>query len=183
MDPWKTDPWLSMLTQRWRFEVWRRVDYRRCFFHIQLRYRRANLGDCATLSASQELQGLRSRCRSRNESEVFGWSRIANHTRSQSQCRSQIFLSDSRLRKFNRITFLHHTPQSEIPVEIVQFLLKFLLKQRILAVCHDFHWLLVATKLLTAKLQSCYVKESEILKWSETDILPPIPQPWLQPPA
>jgi len=35
---------------------------------------------------------------------------------------------------------------------MVQFLLKFLLKLRILAVYHDFHWLLVATKLLTAKL-------------------------------
>jgi len=35
---------------------------------------------------------------------------------------------------------------------MVQLLLKLLLKQRILAVYHDFHWLLVATKLLTAKL-------------------------------
>jgi len=43
-----------------------------------------------------------------------------------------------------------------VPVEMVQFLLKFLLKLRILAAYHDFHWLLVATKLLTAKLHSCY---------------------------
>ena len=43
---------------------------------------------------------------------------------------------------------------------MVQFLLNFLLKQRILAVYHDFHWLLVATKLLTAKLHSRYVKDS-----------------------
>jgi len=36
--------------------------------------------------------------------------------------------------------------------------------------------LLVATKLLTAKLHSRYVKESEILEWS--DVLPPTLQPW-----
>jgi len=28
----------------------------------------------------------------------------------------------------------------EIPVEMVQFLLKLLLQQRFLAVHHDFHW-------------------------------------------
>jgi len=66
---------------------------------------------------------------------------------------------------------------------MVQFLLKLLLKEMILAVYHDFHWLLVATKLLTAKLHSCYVKESvsEISKRSEleSDILPLPPQLWL----
>ena len=89
--------------------------------------------------------------------------------------------------------FLHCTPKLGIlnwlvPVEMLQFRLKFLLKQRIIAVQHDFRWLLVATKLLTAKLHSCYAKESkpeilerlesvsEILEWS--DILPPTPQPW-----
>jgi len=41
---------------------------------------------------------------------------------------------------------------------MVQFLLKLLLKQRILAVHHDFYWLLFATKLLTAKFDSRYVK-------------------------
>jgi len=35
-----------------------------------------------------------------------------------------------------------------------QFLLKLLLKQTILAMYYDFHWLLVAIKLLTAELQS-----------------------------
>jgi len=56
-----------------------------------------------------------------------------------------------------------------MPVEMVQFLMKLLLKQRFLAVCHDIHWVLVATKLLTAKLHSFYVNESksEILKRSE----------------
>jgi len=41
-----------------------------------------------------------------------------------------------------------------VPIEIFQFLLKLLLKQRLLAVYHDLHWLLVATKLLEAKLHS-----------------------------
>jgi len=34
--------------------------------------------------------------------------------------------------------FLHHSPKSGIPVDMVQFLLKLLLKQRFLAVYHDF---------------------------------------------
>jgi len=35
--------------------------------------------------------------------------------------------------------FLHQTPELRIPVEMVQFLLKRLLKQRFLAVYHDCH--------------------------------------------
>ena len=35
--------------------------------------------------------------------------------------------------------FLHRTPKLRIPVEMVQFLLKLWLKQRLLAVHHDFH--------------------------------------------
>ena len=35
--------------------------------------------------------------------------------------------------------FLHHTLKLGIPVEMVRFLLKLLLKQRFLAVHHDFH--------------------------------------------
>ena len=52
---------------------------------------------------------------------------------------------------------------------MVQIILELLLKQKLLAVCHDFHWLLAATKLLTAKLHSRYMKESE------SDILPRTP--------
>jgi len=44
---------------------------------------------------------------------------------------------------------------------MVQFLLKLLLKQRILSVNHDFHWLLVATKFLAVTLRAPYVKESQ----------------------
>jgi len=47
-------------------------------------------------------------------------------------------------------------------VEMVLFILKLVLKQKILAVRHDFHYLLVAAKLLTAKLHSRYVKDSEV---------------------
>jgi len=35
--------------------------------------------------------------------------------------------------------FLHHTLKLGIPVEMVQFLLKLLLKQRFLGVHYDFH--------------------------------------------
>jgi len=69
-----------------------------------------------------------------------------------------------------------------MPVEMLQVLLTLLYTQRILAVYHDFHcfhWLLVARKLLTTKLNSCYDKVSEILERSElvSDILHLTPQP------
>ena len=35
--------------------------------------------------------------------------------------------------------FLHHTPKLGSPIEMVRSLLKLLLKQRFLAVYHDFH--------------------------------------------
>ena len=68
-------------------------------------------------------------------------------------------------------SLLHHTPKLGIPVESVQFLMKLLLKQRILAMYHDFHGVLVATKFLATKLHSLYVKksESEILERSELE--------------
>jgi len=50
-----------------------------------------------------------------------------------------------------------------VSVEMVQILMKLLLKQIILAMHHDFYWLLVVTKLLTAKIHSRYVKESELV--------------------
>jgi len=81
--------------------------------------------------------------------------------------------SGSPIGSFFYITLL---AKSGIPVEMVQFLLKLLVKQRILAVYHGFRWMLVAAKLWTVKLHSCYAKESEILKSSESDILPPTPQ-------
>ena len=78
--------------------------------------------------------------------------------------------------------FLYHASKLGNPAEMVRILLKLSLKQKILAVNHDFHWLLIATKLLTAKLHSRYVKESvsesEILKgrsWSRTSCFDPHP--------
>jgi len=70
--------------------------------------------------------------------------------------------------------FLHHTPNKGVPVEMVQLLLKLLLKQ--ISCCAPRFPLI-----LTAKFHSLYVKcresESEILERSESDILPPTPQP------
>jgi len=62
--------------------------------------------------------------------KVFEWSRIPNNTR------SRIFCPTPEI-QINH--FLHHTPKLGTPVEMIQFLLKLLLKQRILAVSHDFH--------------------------------------------
>jgi len=88
------------------------------------------------------------------ESEVFGWSRIPTNNR------SRIFFPTPEVH-FNY--FLHRTPKLGILTRVcwngtVSF--ETLLKQRILAVNRDFHWFLFATKLLTAKLHPCYVKES-----------------------
>jgi len=54
---------------------------------------------------------------------------------------------------------------------MVQFLLKLLLKQRILAMYHDFHWLLVAQKLLTTNFIHITLKSWKFWKgqsWSLT---------------
>jgi len=81
-----------------------------------------------------------------------------------------------------------------IPVEMVQFLLKLVLKQRILAVYHNFHWVQVPRKLLTANFIHLMLRnqsresqifwkgrswELKILERSESDILPPTLQPWV----
>jgi len=49
------------------------------------------------------------------------------------------FFCPTPTRVFNWINFSHHNPKLGILVEMVQFLLKFLLKQRCLAMHHDFH--------------------------------------------
>jgi len=91
------------------------------------------------------------------KSEVSVWSRIPNNTRGG----SRIFLSDTDS-VISIASFLHHTLKLGIPVEMVQFLMKLLLKQRILAMYYDFHCVLVATKFVTVKLHSLYVKESGV---------------------
>jgi len=93
--------------------------------------------------------GLRSRNRCRKESEVFGWSasRIPNNIGSL----SRIFCPNPDVR-FDR--FLHHTLKLVIPVEMVQFLFKLLLKQ--ISCCVPRFPLILA-----AKFHSLYVKESE----------------------
>jgi len=63
--------------------------------------------------------------------------------------------------------FLHHTPKLGIPVEMLQFLLKFLLKQ--ISCCAPWFPLI-----LTAKFHSLYVKESE------SEILERSGQSWSQ---
>jgi len=87
----------------------------------------------AKLTGNALTPGLRSR--SRKESKVFGWTRIPDNTGS----RSRTFLSDSDC-GCQIGSFLHHTPKLGILVEMIQFLLKLLLKQRFLAMHHDFYW-------------------------------------------
>jgi len=94
------------------------------------------------------------------ESEVFGLSRIPKNSR------SRILLSDSGSPIESILT--RACWNGTISFEIFT--------ETILAAYHDFQWLLVATKLLTAKLYSFNAKkESEILERSE--ISPPTPQP------
>ena len=69
------------------------------------------------------------------ESEVFGWSpsRIPNNTGSRSRIFCQTPTPEAQLDHL-----LHHTPKLEIPLEMVQLILKLLLNQRFLDVYHDF---------------------------------------------
>jgi len=61
--------------------------------------------------------------------------------------------------------------------ETVQFLLKLLLKQRILAVYHSFHWLLVAAKFLAAKhhLRHAGPDLVDARPWANPLVRPPLP--------
>ena len=78
------------------------------------------------------------RSRSRKESEVFGWSRIPNNTGS----RSRIFFVRLQLRGSDWIIFYITLLNWEFLLKWYNFFLKLLLKQRLLAVHHDFHWFL-----------------------------------------
>jgi len=70
------------------------------------------------------------------ESEFFWWSRsqISNNTGSRSRIFCPIPTPDVQLDRF-----LHHTLKLGITVKMVEFLFKRLLKQRFLALHHDFH--------------------------------------------
>jgi len=53
---------------------------------------------------------------------------------------------------------------------MLQFLLQILLKHIILAVHHHFHWLLVATKLLTTQLHALNVNESDVGNFTSDEL-------------
>ena len=111
---------------------------------------------------------------SKQECEPGLRSRIPNNTGS----RSRIFCPnpDAQLDHFFYITL----PNREFLLKWCNFFWNFCWNGGLLPVRHDFHWLLFAAKLLTAKLHSLCVEESQsgILEWS--DILPPTPQPWFE---
>jgi len=83
----------------------------------------------------------------------------------------------------NWIIFLHRPPKLGIYVEMVQFLLKFF------AVHHDFHWFWQPNfSPFMLKSWGVQVGSFEKSKWeiferselvSESDTLPPTPQPYL----
>ena len=78
--------------------------------------------------------------------------------------------------------FLHHTRKLGLPVEMVQFLLKLLLKQGFLlctTISIDFKTNLIHFMLRGRSRVGNFGKvESEILERLESDTLPPTPQPW-----
>jgi len=51
-----------------------------------------------------------------------------------------------------------------MPVEMVQFFWKLLLKQRILDMQHNFQWLLVSTKLVSFSLKTQHYKKNNLFK-------------------
>ena len=106
----------------------------------------------------------RNSCRSREGSRVFfGWSRIPNNTGRRSRI---FFLNPTADVQLDH--FLHHTPELGIPVEMVQFLLKPLLKQISFS---SPRFPLISS----AKFHSIVLKS----RCRESDIFAPIPQPWL----
>ena len=84
---------------------------------------------------------------------------------------------------FPNLSFFQLTAQGGLPENPgTIFYETFVQTENSCCVCHDFHWLLVATKLLTAKLHARYVKELDILESSEleSDVVLPTAQPWQQ---
>jgi len=79
--------------------------------------------------------GLQSLCRRRKESEVFGWNRSTITT----PWIGVGFFCPTPTPEIELNHFLYHTPNLGIPLEMVQFLLKPLLKQKIFAEYHNFH--------------------------------------------
>ena len=75
-----------------------------------------------------------------------------------------------RLWKSNWIIFYITLLSWKLLLKMVQFLMKLLSKQIILAVHHGFYLVLVATKFLTVKFHPRYVKESEILERLESGV-------------
>jgi len=98
---------------------------------------------------------LRSRSLGRTESEIFGWSRSRTPNNTRSRCRSWIFCPTPEVQSDH---FLHHTLSWEFVLKWYNFFWNLCWK-RFLAVQQDFHWLLIAAKLFTAKLHFLYVKE------------------------
>jgi len=96
------------------------------------------------------------------ESEAFWWSRIPNDTRGRSQIFCPTPTPEVQLDHFY-ITLLSW----EFLLNRYNFLWNFCWNRGILAMYHDFHWVLVQGA------------ESEILERLESDILPPTPQPWM----
>jgi len=106
--------------------------------------------------------------RSRKESGVFGWSRsrISENT----EVRVGFYCPTPEV-QLNH--FLHHTPKLGIPVEMVQFLLKLLLKQN----CCVPRFPLMSSCYKIVDRQTSKESESDILEKSKSDMLPLTPQP------
>jgi len=80
------------------------------------------------------------KCLYTKESMVRGWSRsrIPENTRGRNRKESDFFCLNP-ISEIQLDHFLHHSCKLRIPVEMSLFPMKLLLKQRILAVYHDFY--------------------------------------------
>ena len=114
----------DMATDLCAFFFWARRRSRTKKFVKSQTWIRSHFSFSAVAGACAVFIGLRSR--SRKESAVFGWSRIPNNTTSRR--RSQMFFPTPEVKLDH---FWHHTPKLGIPVEVVQFHLKLLLKPRL----------------------------------------------------
>ena len=112
---------------------------------------------CCLCQVHQEINSYTTRvaqcrCRSHKELEFFGWKRNSKNTR------SRIFrptpTPEVQLNHF----FTSHCFFGNSGWNGTIYFETFIETENTCSMYHDFHWLLVATKLLTAKLHSCYVK-------------------------
>jgi len=111
--------------------------YNCCCEFRSRQFRSVSAKPLAAMHGTPRFRGTRAGESELEESEVFRWSRSRITINTGSRSWSRIFCP-TPTRDVSLDHILSHSLKLGIPVEMVQFLLELLLKQRFLAVHHDF---------------------------------------------